>query len=89
MTLERNVHGIITNRPYLLCCILPRSLDHVGPVVVIVIPTHNLPLFFLYTFLALSYDKDNIDPAIIKKLQVFIENPEFMPEGIKPVSSAA
>ena len=37
----------------------------------------------------LSFDKDNIDPAIIKRIGAYISNPEFQPEKIKSVSSAA
>ena len=36
-----------------------------------------------------EYDKDNIKPAIIKKLKVYIDDPEFSPEKIKSVSLAA
>ena len=36
-----------------------------------------------------SFDKDNINPATIKSIAVYIDNPEFMPEKIKSVSSAA
>ena len=36
-----------------------------------------------------SFDKDDIDPATIKRIAVYIDNPEFMPEKIKSVSSAA
>ena len=35
-----------------------------------------------------TYDKDNIDPAIIKNLQPYMQNPDFAPEVIKKVSKA-
>ena len=44
-------------------------------------PSSPLPPF--------SYDKDNISPAIIKLLVPYMDNPEFMPDKIKSVSSAA
>jgi len=36
-----------------------------------------------------NYDKDNIDASIIKKIKPYIDNPEFLPEKIKNVSTAA
>jgi len=36
-----------------------------------------------------DYDKDNISPKIVKKLKKFMDNPEFTPERIEKVSSAA
>lgn len=36
-----------------------------------------------------SFDKDHIDPAIVKRIKAYTENPEFQPEKIKTVSSAA
>ncbi len=43
------------------------------------------PLHSLY-----SFDKDNIDVNIIKRIRgTFIDNPEFQPDKIKTVSSAA
>jgi dynein heavy chain len=36
-----------------------------------------------------EYDKDNIQPQIIKKIRLdYISNPEFIPSLIKKVSSA-
>ena len=36
-----------------------------------------------------KYDKDNIDPAIVKKIQPFISMPEFQPDTVKKASKAA
>ncbi len=36
-----------------------------------------------------EYDKDNIDPKLIKKLTVYMKDPDFTPEKIKSVSQAA
>ncbi|MEW5311651.1 MAG: hypothetical protein WDW38_003347 [Sanguina aurantia] len=36
-----------------------------------------------------AFDKDHIDPATIKKIRPYIDNPEFMPEKILSVSKAA
>jgi len=36
-----------------------------------------------------EFDKDHIDPAIIKKIAPYIEKPEFVPEKIKKASNAA
>ncbi|GMH64114.1 hypothetical protein TrST_g1151 [Triparma strigata] len=36
-----------------------------------------------------DYDKDNIAPKIIKKLKKFMDNPEFTPDAVGRVSSAA
>lgn len=36
-----------------------------------------------------AYDKDNIDPKIIKKLDKYFKDPRFVPEEIKKQSSAA
>jgi dynein heavy chain len=36
-----------------------------------------------------DYDKDNMDPAIIKRLKAYVENPAFDPKVIKKVSVAA
>ena len=30
-----------------------------------------------------NYDKDHIDPAIIKRLKPYIDNPEFQPDKVK------
>lgn len=32
-----------------------------------------------------KYDKDHIDPGIIKKIQTYVSNPEFLPEKIQQV----
>ena len=36
-----------------------------------------------------NYDKDNINPIIIQKIQTYLENPNFNPEIIKNASNAA
>jgi dynein heavy chain, axonemal len=36
-----------------------------------------------------SYDKDNIDPAIIRKLAKYVKDPEFEPDTVAKTSSAA
>jgi dynein heavy chain len=36
-----------------------------------------------------NYDKDDIPPAIIRKLKPFIDNPEFDPAKLESVSQAA
>jgi dynein heavy chain, axonemal len=36
-----------------------------------------------------SYDKDNIDPKIISKIQPYLSNPEFEPEKVLQASKAA
>ena len=36
-----------------------------------------------------NYDKDNIAPKIIKKLKKFMDNPDFTPEKVERVSTAA
>ncbi|CAD5112359.1 DgyrCDS1592 [Dimorphilus gyrociliatus] len=35
-----------------------------------------------------GYDKDNVSPAIIRKLAVYINNPKFQPETVEKVSKA-
>ena len=35
-----------------------------------------------------DYDKDNIPQAVIKKIETYINNPDFLPEKIQKVSSA-
>lgn len=37
----------------------------------------------------IEFDKDNITPATQKKLQVYIENPMFLPEFVLKQSKAA
>lgn len=32
-----------------------------------------------------SYDKDNIPPEVIKKIQTYVDNPAFTPENISKV----
>ncbi len=36
-----------------------------------------------------SYDKNNISPIIITKIQAYLENPQFNPDIIKNASNAA
>jgi dynein heavy chain, axonemal len=36
----------------------------------------------------MNYDKDNIDPRIIKKVTKYIKDPEFTPENVSKVSMA-
>jgi dynein heavy chain len=36
-----------------------------------------------------SYDKDNMDPAIVEKIKPFVAMPEFEPDVIKKASKAA
>merc|ERR1711871_1416437 len=37
----------------------------------------------------MNYDKDNIPERTIKKLQVYMKNPDFVPETVEKVSKAA
>ena len=36
-----------------------------------------------------SYDKDNIDKKIIKQVKSYFDDPRFLPEEVKKISSAA
>jgi dynein heavy chain len=36
-----------------------------------------------------NYDKDNINPTIIQKIQTYLDNPNFNPDIIKNASNAA
>ena len=35
-----------------------------------------------------EYDKDNIPPGVIKRIETYISNPDFLPEKVQKVSSA-
>ena len=35
------------------------------------------------------YDRDHVDPAVVKKLQAYVANPDFMPEKIQQVENGA
>lgn len=37
----------------------------------------------------LDFDKDNIPPAVIRKLKTYIDNPQFTPEAVAKQSKAA
>lgn len=36
-----------------------------------------------------NYDKENIDPAVLAKIQPFLENPDYQPDVIRGASEAA
>ena len=36
----------------------------------------------------MDYDKDNISDTLVKKLKVYIQNPNFVPEAVEKVSKA-
>ena len=36
-----------------------------------------------------TFDKDNIDPSIVKRIKPYVDNPEFEPKKIQQASNAA
>ena len=36
----------------------------------------------------MDYDKDNISDSLVKKLKVYIQNPNFVPESVEKVSKS-